>query len=181
MAKVKMRIAVAAVTSVDGKLTRHDEDNIYSWVSAEDQAHLRSIIAQHEVIVMGSGTYEAVKSRLILEANRLRVVLTSRPEEFQSETVSGKLEFYSLYPQQLIVELESKGFESLLVMGGPQMMTDFLQTKLVDSLFLTLEPRLFGQGKPLLGSVPVDIELELKSSRRINSQGTLLLHYAIVR
>ncbi len=174
-----MQINIAAAISIDGKLTRHDETSIYDWISKEDQVHFRQLISEHEVIVMGSGSYEAVKDRLNLESNRLRVVITSRPEEYKRYEIKNKLEFYQGTIKELAERLEEKGFKKVLVVGGPKMITEFLNAELIDNIYLTIEPRLFGQGKPLLESLPVDISVKLQEQRVLNSQGTLLLKYKV--
>src|SRR4051812_30319119 len=112
--------------SVDGKLTRHHETNVRAWTSAEDQEFFGSLLTQHDCIVMSRGTYEAVRQNIAHKANRLRVVLTSQFKQYENEKIPGKLDFRDQTPQQFVQEMKAAGKQKLLVVGGPQMILDFL-------------------------------------------------------
>ncbi len=172
-----MHVAIAAAISVDGKLTRHDELNIQAWVSAEDQVHFRSLLAAHDAIIMGSGTYEAGKTKL--QPGKLRVVLTTRPKQYADQAVPDQLEFIDQSAPQITKSLQIRGYQNVLIIGGGQMITDFLAAGLVDRLYLTVEPRIFGTGKPLVASLPLDIQLHLEKYQQLNDQGTMLLTYQV--
>lgn len=174
-----MKVTIAAVISTDAKLTRGNETNIHAWVSDEDQQHLHKLVEEHDSIVFGSGTYEAMGGKFNLEPGKLRVVLTHDPAKYADATVPGQLEFMALLVTDLIPLLESRGKQNLLVAGGPHMIADFLQAKLVDEIYLTVEPRLFGAGKNLLPETLLDINLQLISNKTLNDQGTMLLHYRV--
>jgi dihydrofolate reductase len=174
-----VQVSVAAVMSVDGKLTRHDEANIYEWVSDEDQQNFRELIGEQDVIVMGRGSYEAVQQSLKLNPKRLRVVLTTHPEQFSERSINGQLEFYAQSPQQLVASLENRGYTNILVVGGSRMISEFLEAGLVNQLYVTIEPRLFGSGKPLTADKPIDIQLQLEKSQVLNDQGTVLQIYTV--
>lgn len=176
-----MKVTVVAVISADAKLTRGDESAVHTWASKEDQQHLQSQIAEHDGIVFGSGTYEAMDGKFDLVPRKLRVVLTHDVNKYVESAVPGQLEFMNHAVVDLISTLEQRDIKKLLVAGGPQMIADFLQAKLVDEVYLTIEPRFFGSGKSLLPDTPLDINLQLISSRTLNSQGTTLVHYKVIR
>lgn len=176
-----MNVTVAAVISADAKLTRHGEANVHSWASEEDQAHLHKLVAEHDSIVFGSGTYEAMGGKFNLEAGKLRIVLTHEPDKYAQATVPDQLEFMTLPIPDLIPYLEKRGKQNLLVAGGPHMIAEFLKAKLVDQIYLTIEPRLFGSGKNLLPDVTLDVRLKLTNVETLNQQGTILAHYQVIR
>jgi len=174
-----MEISVAAVISIDGKLTRHDDPDITKWASKEDHEHYVSLMKAHEVLVMGRGTYEVVRSGLKLD-DRLRVVLTSHPHDAQAEAVPGKLEFLKATPGELVAQLEGRGYKNLLIVGGPQLISGFLAAKLVNYFYLTVEPYVFGSGTPLTQlDLPLAVNLQLQSSRQLNQRGSMLLTYTV--
>lgn len=174
-----MEVSAAIVMSLDGKLTRHDETNVRDWASPEDQQHFRGLIAQHDTIVTGSGTYKAYKDSLLLEEDRLRVVLTSKVPDYEHESVPGQLEFSAETPKQLVSRLAGQGHKKLLMAGGPRMFSEFLQLGLINNIYATVEPRLFGQGKPIISNLPLDVKLKLLKQEQLNPHGTLLLTYEI--
>ncbi|MCR4305461.1 MAG: dihydrofolate reductase family protein, partial [Candidatus Daviesbacteria bacterium] len=89
------------------------------------------------------------------------------------------LEFSSKSPKQLVKELTGRGYKQILLASGPKLNTAFLKDKLVQELWLTLEPNIFGVGIGLVDSEKLDIKLRLLSSKRLNPQGTLLLKYQV--
>ena len=133
---------------------------------------------QYELVVMGRKTFEAVQPKP--EVGRLRVVLTSHPDDYAVVAVTGQLEFSALTPEELVASLKARGYNSMLLVGGGAINGAFLAAGLADELYLTIEPTLFGNGTPLLGNAAVDVALRLLESRQLNDQGTLLMHYAFV-
>ncbi len=175
-----MKVSVAADMSADGKLTRHGESDISQWVSHEDHEHFQGLIAEHSAIVMGSHVYELMKDALKHQEGKLRTVLTSHPGDYDADTIPGQLEFRTMTPKELVESLEKRGFKDLLVVGGPRMMTEFLAANLVDVFYLTVEPRFFGAGDPLLlPDTELDVKLQLKAARHLNDTGTMLLTYSV--
>lgn len=175
-----MKISVAVVMSLDAKLTRHDGPNVQAWAAPEEQARFHALLESHDCEVLGSGTYKVIRNSLQLNADRLRIVLTKDAEKYASESVPGKLEFSTETSSELVARLEIEGYKKLLIVGGPRMISDFLSLGVVSKLYVTLEPRLFGQGKPLVTELPVDIQLQLVRHEQLNPQGTLLLTYMLV-
>lgn len=174
-----MIVSVAVVMSLDGKLTRHDEPNIHDWVSDEDQKFFRPLIMKHQVIIMGRGTYEAVQSYIRLNQPIKRIVLTTQPHQFKDQAVEGRLEFRDESSTRLVKQLQTEDVQDVLVVGGPQIIGELLQSQLIDYFFVTIEPRLFGQGKPLIELLPLDTSLTLIKCEQLNKQGTLLLQYKV--
>lgn len=164
--------------SLDGKITKWDEiQDVSTWASKEDQDFFHSQIAKHKVIVMGRKTYEAVKHRLKMKEGRRRIVMTSQPQEFEDNEIKGQFEFTSETPEDIVARLKKEAVEELLVVGGGSVNTTFLKAGLVDELYLTIEPKIFGKGKMLVSEEKLDIKLKLLSVKQINKEGALLLHY----
>jgi dihydrofolate reductase len=80
-------------------------------------------------------------------------------------------------PVELIKELEARGFKEVAVCGGTTIYTMFMKAKVVDRLFITIEPILFGSGLKLFND---DMLFHLKLvSAQESSEGSLLLEYAV--
>lgn len=181
-----MKVIMVAVVSANGKLTRSigsgqargNESNIYSWTSKEDQDFFFSLISKNKLIVMGSGTYRAVRDKLKVESSRLRVVMTRRPKEYKNERVAEALEFSSETPRELVRRL-SKNYKKMLLVGGSQVYSSFMKEGLVDEIYLTVEPVFFGMGKNLVAKGEFETRLELVSIEKLNKKGTLLLKYKV--
>lgn len=176
-----MNVIMIVVASINGKTTRGNESDIYSWTSKEDQDLFFSLRDRAPLIVMGRKTFEAASDKIKLGPNNRRIVLTRNPEQFTSKTVPGQLEFTNEPPDNLVKRLENEGCKEILLVGGAEIDAAFLQAKLVDELHLTLEPLLFGKGKDLLTGVPFDVPLHLLEMKKLNEQGTLHLIYTLDR
>lgn len=174
-----MKVIMVMVSSVNGKITRNEESNIYSWTSKEDSELFFSLIEKHNLIVMGSQTYQAVRDSIKLKENKLRVVLTKNPKKYSKDVIPGSLEFTNESPNQLINRLQGGGYKKMLLVGGGIINSLFLKSSLVDELRLTIEPVVFGQGKSIVSEEPLEIPLMLLSIRKLNKRGTLHLRYKV--
>lgn len=180
-----MKITAIAVTSIDGRFTKNSEKNIYHWSSPEDFAHFRSVVEKNNLLVMGSGTYEPVKqikeSGLKPEKERLRVIMTKNPQKYKKFFIPGQMEFTDEPPQQLITRFEKQGYKKMLFVGGRKLLVTFLQAKLIDEIYITIEPHIFGNGDLIQTHKSLDIQLELLGVKKLNKQGSLLLTYKILK
>lgn len=177
----KMKVTMVMLMSIDGKITKGDDKNIYKWTSPEDQNYFFSLIKKNNLIVMGRETYEASRPVIKLEKGKLRIVLTRNPKKYSSQTVKGQLEFTNESPEKLIKRLELLGYKKMLLVGGGTINGLFLKQNLVNELSLTIEPIIFGTGKNIVEDQQLNTKLRLISSKKINRSGTLLLKYQINR
>lgn len=175
-----MKIIMAAVSSLNGKITKGEDPNIYSWTSKEDSKMFFSLIKKNNLIIMGSKTYEIARKIIKHKRNKLRVVLTRNPKKYSEETIKGILEFSSEKPLALIKKLENRGYRKMLLLGGGTINSLFLKSKLVNEIYLTIEPQIFGSGKNLIGEDRFRVCLKLISIKKLNSQGTLLLKLRVI-
>jgi dihydrofolate reductase len=174
-----MFVTLMMVSSVDGKITNGDDSNIYSWTSAEDSALFSSLIEKHNLIVMGRTTYEAAKENIQLKEGKLRIVLTHNPSRYTKYARPGQLEFSDESPKELVQRLEQAGYKEMLLVGGGEINAAFFEAGLIDEFHLTIEPVVFGKGKPLVAEVLSAVSLTLVESKNLNDRGTLYLRYLV--
>ena len=175
-----MKVILVMVSSLDGKITKHQDPQIASWTSTEDKKLFAALIKKSALIVMGAGTYETAKDRIKLESGKLRIVITRHPAKYRKARVPGMLEFSSESPRVLVQRLR-KRYRTILLVGGGEINTLFLKANLVNELHHTIEPLLFGTGKPMVSSIPLDLSLKLTSIKKINASGTLSSVYRVVK
>jgi len=175
-----MNIILAMVLSVDGKSTNHDLPD-QSWASAEDQKHLSKLISENNLILMGGKTYDLAKSHIKPAAGKLRIVVTRNPEKFTEHRVEEQLEFVNGSVSDIVSDLENKGFKQMLLLSGESLNKEFFERGLINEIYLTVEPKIFGSGKGMVAGSNLDINLELLEMEKLNEQGTILLKYKVVK
>jgi dihydrofolate reductase len=175
-----MVVTLVMVTSVDGKTTRWHKPDSTIWSSPEDQQFFSHLKSSYKLIVMGRRTYQEVKKRLVLTPAIRRIILTKNPKKFAKDEIPGQLEFTSDPPGELLTRLKKEGVTRVLLAGGSTLNKYFLEAKLIDDIYLTIEPRIFGSGKAMVKPMEVDVSLKLIESKTLNNQGTLMLHYNVI-
>jgi dihydrofolate reductase len=93
--------------------------------------------------------------------------------------VPGVLEFSQEPPEGIVAGLRARGKKRCALLGGGQIYGAFLAAGVVDEIWVTVEPRIFGAGVPLV-SRAVNVELRLLACERLAAD-TLLLKYEVVR
>jgi dihydrofolate reductase len=165
-----MRVLILAAITVDGKIARGDAE-FAGWSSREDKRLFARASREAGVVVMGRRTFETLPAPL---PGRLNVVLSHE----HSATLPDGVEYTAEPPEQVIASLAQRGFESVVIGGGASVYRAFLEAKLVDELWLTVEPLAFGAGISLLGDAPLDLRLSLLSVERLG-EGSVHLRYHV--
>lgn len=175
-----MKITLAMVLSVDGKSTKWDLPD-QSWASEEDKLHLIKLISENNLILMGGKTYESAKTHISPKEGKLRIVLTRNPQKFSGEEIPGQLEFVNQPVEELIKDLEYKGFNKMLLLSGEGLNKELFEAGLIDEIILTVEPKIFGSGRGMVSGAKLDLNLKLLKHEKLNGQGTMLLHYRVLK
>ena len=174
-----MKITLAMVISLDGRITQGSDGQASSWASPEDQKIFRQLITDCDCVIMGSATYAAQRGFITPTADTPRYVLTRTPDNFSQDAHRPGLIFFAGTPADVIADCRSHGYQNVLLVGGAATTARFLDAGLVDELLITVEPYIFGEGLPLSGMLHATAHLRLLSARQLNNAGSLLLHYYI--
>jgi len=174
-----MKTILVFVSSLDGKVTKWGNPKVRSWSSKSDQDYFKNIWDETRLIIMGSKTYNA--DPIKPSSNHLLVVMTQHPSEYRGIETSGQLEFTDESPGKLFTRFEKEGNELMLIVGGAHIATSFLKEQLIDELWLTLEPKIFGLGGNFVIEEKLDISLQLLSCEKVNKKGTLIVKYAVLK
>lgn len=173
-----MHCFIIAAMTVDGFIARDQTQNSTYWTGPEDTAWFSQRSKQAGVVVMGRATYETIGRSL---PGRVTIVYSRSKYEnvVADQTVFEKNRVYytQAKPEALLQQLEDLGFEEVAISGGSSIYTLFLQAGVVDTLYLTIEPQLFGQGVCLFNQ-PLEKDLKLAAVKRLSPQ-TLLLTYSV--
>jgi dihydrofolate reductase len=165
-----MKVFIIAAMSLDGFIARSENEKSFDWTSKEDKEFFVERTKKAGVVVFGAKTYQTIGKPL---KDRLNIVY-SRTKKFEGVETTHK------EPKELIKDLESRGFAEVAICGGASIYTLFMKSGVVDEIYLTIEPIIFGQGIKFFNE-KLDFKLELLESKILNSQGSLLLHYKVIK
>jgi dihydrofolate reductase len=164
-----MKVFLVAAITADGFIGRN-AGHLADWTSREDKKLFVRLTKQAGTMVMGSKTFATIGRAL---PGRKTIVYTTRPDEFSVDGVEATDES----PVELVARLENDGVKALAVCGGASIYALFMDAGVVDELYLTIEPLLFGTGVPLFSS-ELDCKLSLLDLEKLNEH-SILLHYAV--
>ncbi|MBF6614019.1 MAG: dihydrofolate reductase [Chloroflexi bacterium] len=166
-----MKIMLLAAVTIDGKIARN-ETHFVDWSSREDKKIFFAASKRAGVIVLGHNTYKTLPAPL---PGRLHVVLSTTIEDKVSQP--GLIEFTNLPPEEIVRDLEARGYTEAVLTGGAQINALFLKSGLVDEIWLTVEPLIFGVGLDLFRGVQFDQRARLIHVEQLNDSGTVHLRY----
>ncbi|MBI5466311.1 MAG: dihydrofolate reductase [Candidatus Kerfeldbacteria bacterium] len=167
----KPHFTALAVTAIDGKIARYP-GHLSDWASPEDKDALHAELDRSDVVVVGRATYELVKDRL---DSRDCLVFTRSVKGLVRQ---GEHCLYCNADQVNLADvLVQYGYKRVAILGGTQVYSWFLKHNLIDELYLTIEPLVFGAGLPLFATEVADQHYDLVAVKPLNHRGTLLIHY----
>jgi dihydrofolate reductase len=170
MGKIILNLAI----SLDGFIA--DENGGVDWLNdfptpGEDYG-MNAFFKQCGTAIMGSKTYEQMLSFNDWYKGMDGIVFTSR----QLPAIKNQpIKFIKGDPTPIVEELRKNKKDSWLV-GGGQLIADFINHHLIDELIITVVPRLLGMGLPLCPSIDFISKLKLIDSK-IYKDGVVQLKY----
>jgi dihydrofolate reductase len=201
-------IAIAAIT-LDGKIAKgpnHPSD----WTSKEDKRFMRGLLDKSDVVIVGNNTYKtAIKPLSRRNCIVLARSVNSPPARggvprLQSGRGGGRQNLTYINPQKSDIKklIRARKYKTVAILGGAQTYTYCLQNNMLDELYLTIEPLVFGRGIDLFSPIPSSPgeermpdspaialaaaggqvrsksrKFKLLSIKKLNAQGSLLLRY----
>jgi len=160
-----MKVILMMAMTADGKIAK-SHDHFPDWTSKEDKELFAKITKKHGVVIMGDRTFFTFKKPL---PNRLNVVFTllKKPPKMKSVMwVGGN-------PKKVLKQLERMGHKSAILGGGAFLNTQFLKKKLIDEIWLTIEPKIFGEGLGIFQG-NFNVNLKLLNLQKINKDSIIL-------
>ena len=148
--------------TLDGKIAKYT-DHPATWTSKADKKIFIEETKKAGVIIMGRTTYDTIGRPL---PNRLNVIMDLDPDT--SKNIEGSLEFTKTQPKGLLKELEERGFKNIILGGGSTINGIFLEQGLINEIWLTIEPKVFGEGLSLFKGADVDLDLEFIEYRQLD-------------
>jgi dihydrofolate reductase len=173
-----MTVSVFVGTSVDGFIARPNDDLDFLPEGGGEPHGYDEFLASVDAIVIGRKTFEKVLTLGPWPYGDKRVVvLSSRPVDLAA-AVGGVAEQMAGAPAEIVSRLAASGAHHLYVDGGITIQR-FLRAGLVHRLVITRVPVLIGEGVPLFGTLPHDVQLRHLATRHYPS-GLVQSEYHVV-
>ena len=156
--------------TADGKIAKNS-DHFPNWTSKEDKKMFAEVTKEHGAVIMGDKTFFTFPKPLSDRLNVVFTLLENPPETENVKWVTGE-------PEKVLLELKKMGYKSAVLGGGTYMNSQFLERKLIDEIWLTIEPKIFGDGLGVF-SGDFNIDLKLLGVEKIN-ENSVVVKYRVV-
>ncbi len=164
---------IIAAQTLDGFIAKDKNQTSLAWSSPEDKKRFIELTKRAGVVVMGRTTFETFKKPL---KDRVNIVYTRHPDFAK---IYEGIETTADEPAVLLKKLEERGFKEVAICGGSEIYSMFINSGLVDTVYLTIEPVFFGEGVKLFSKqLPHNIKLDLINFQKTET-GTLFLEYKV--
>lgn len=171
-----MKISLVMLQSLDGIISTGPDDNL-KWGTKEDKKYFQQKAEEADCLIMGLSTFITLPAVIYKEKKAL--VFSFNPKE-QIEYVDKypNLIFFSGTPKEGVKELENIGVENALLMGGGSVNGQFVKSGLLDDIYITIAPKIFGKGVKIFGDKEMDVDLKLVSIEKF-TENEILVHYSL--
>lgn len=171
-----MKVIIYMGMTANGYIARENGDS--EWTSEEDLNGFMQHSKDAGNIIMGKNTYlYASQAGLVPFPDALNVVVSH--EQLENK-YGDKVLITNQTPKEVLAMLEQKGFSTAFLAGGGQLNNSFLKEKLIDEIYLDVEPLIFGKGIKVFGDTDFEYDLELIESKNLN-KNTVQLHYKVIK
>lgn len=173
---------VFIATSVDGFIARND--GTIEWLLERDDPSENhgydDFIEEMDAIIMGRGTFEAVRDiSPWLYPRPVLVLSATLADQPVPDGLEDKVRICKKSPREAMAMLETEGCRRVYVDGGLTIQS-FLQQGLIEDMVITRVPIVLGSGRSLFGQTASDICLIHKETRSFPS-GLVQSSYRVAR
>lgn len=165
-----MKCTLYLAASLNGLITRGETDS--DWVSDADEELFAEICAQNGAILVGRKTFDQYQGSVYPVPDTTNVVLTSQNRQSQDNV------YFVSDLKDAFRKFSDLGFERFMAVGGSSIAGQCMKSGIVDQLYLSIHPYIFGQGLPVFGDFSEDLNLTFHGVKAQHSE-FILLDYKI--
>jgi dihydrofolate reductase len=172
----KRSVRYGVAMSLDGYIAGPNGEA--DWIVMDPEIDFGAIFARYDTLVMGRGTFEAMKAMggggEMPGVNVIVVSRTMSPGEHPGVTVATDV-------ATVIADLQQRTGKDIWLFGGGQLFRSCLELGLVDAVDVAVIPVLLGGGIPLLPPPAPRTSLTLRNRRVYEQSGIVSLEYDVNR
>ena len=171
-------VSIVAAMTADGLIDAAGSSRSFDWTTQADKKYYIDAIKRAGVVVTGSRTFKPMRRfpkgmKYFVYTRKPEELINPRPELIDVQPTQAS-------PQDLIKQIAAEGYSEVIISGGSSVYTMFLQAGVVDKVYLSIEPLMFGKGVRLVDGVLDDVKLKLEDVGKLGDEGTVVLEYLVV-
>lgn len=170
-----MKTFLIAALSADGFIAKNSAHSPLTWRSDGDRTFFIERTKQAGLAIMGLTTAKASKRPL---PERRNIIYADNVDQLPHWNKYGEWEVTQDDPSDLLSRLKKDGHKEVAICGGATIYTMFMEQGLIDTVYLSVEPVLFGKGITLFNK-ELDTKLQLENVSKLGEQ-TILLEYNVI-
>lgn len=148
-----MQVSMIVASTLDGFIAQSEKQNSTQWTSEADKKWFGEISRECKILVMGRTTYETIgrvlPGRIIVVMSRREVANLAPLNELRDDVDEGVF-VTNLAPPELLAKLQETGRKRVAICGGASIYSQFFELNLIEDIYLTIEPVMFGTGVKLI-------------------------------
>lgn len=163
------KVVLFIACSLDGYIATK-QDGLEWLFSVDGQEESTTIVEEFEqtidTLIMGRKTYDWAMNELDGEypyEDKENYIFSRTVPQVSSKGIT----FTAIDPTELIQGLKNQAGKNIWLMGGGELIADFLEADLIDKMIITIAPILLGKGIPLFKEGNYEMEWELTNVRQI--------------
>lgn len=165
-----MKVVAYFAVSADGFVAGEYDD--VSWVSKESWDTYKKLVSDAKLAVVGRRTYDLMHHDEFIADCRY-LVLTTATDISKKHT---DIEVTSA-PREALAKLKAQGRQCAVAVGGAKAFATLMRDRLINELYLDVEPVLIGTGVRLFeGEMGT---LKLLDTHTLENGKTVQLHYQV--
>jgi dihydrofolate reductase len=162
----------------NGIIAKMNDDT--SWVSETEWSSYSGMIKKFGNMIIGRRTYEVMLNNDEFNKSNLNEIKTVVVSKNKFQIHNSKFIFLAKSPKEAIEILKKQGFKTIMVCGGGKLNASFMKEKLIDEIYLDIEPVLFGKGIKLFSEIDFEVKLKLIEIKKL-SKNEVQLHYKVLK
>lgn len=174
-----MKITLIMIQSLDGFISAPplEKGEKSWWGSREDIMFFKEKTLEAGTLILGNTTFQTMSPKVF--ETRFGLIFTGEPEKYKNRETEN-IKFFKGTPEEALQYLESVGKKEAILAGGGNINGQFLKAGLVDEIYITIAPRVFGKGVPVFGGFEIDSKLVLVDTKKIG-ENEVLLHWKVLK
>lgn len=154
-------------------------DGTYTWASREDWESFQAMYKKAGCIIIGRNTYDKLKGKSTFPTDGCTCVVMTRDRSLQSQNPNIIITQDS--PRNVLGMLEKKGFREVLIGGGGKINSLFMKQRLINEIYIDIEPIILSRGIPLFADSDFKSHLKLLGIKKLTNNQTIQLHYKVLK